>query len=314
MLYLEIECCESLANADTIGLSDPFVVLKINGLEVDRTSVIDDCCDPVWYDECYALPVNFRDWGKDDLMDVDIDLEVWDNNTYSVGMFLGVAHFKGRDFLHDKPHPESILRQLVDFPKGSQPVPPAFTKRDDLLDDLLLWTKYRDDMKDKEERHYDIENRGLEIEYFDDDKPEGRNITSAAAAAAPTTTSRRMSFARSSTVAVTAESEQQEPPAAAVRSKAGKALRLMSGPGSLRTSVHDPTRRDGGSGITTGHDALNKVSANRKVKIALLIIALYFITGVVGFSFVFERWRILDSLYYSKPNPTTHHPHPEPLI
>ena len=45
-LYLEVDSCSDLSNADFLGLNDPFVLVKVNGSTLGRTSVITKCCDP----------------------------------------------------------------------------------------------------------------------------------------------------------------------------------------------------------------------------------------------------------------------------
>ena len=62
-LHVEVVKALDLVDADVAGLSDSFVVLKLNGVEFGRTNVVNDDLNPIYDGEAYEIPV-FSDLGK----------------------------------------------------------------------------------------------------------------------------------------------------------------------------------------------------------------------------------------------------------
>jgi len=59
-LYIEIECCKNLKEPDfaltNSALPDPFIIVKLGGVEIARTKTIYNKVNPVWYEECFEVP------------------------------------------------------------------------------------------------------------------------------------------------------------------------------------------------------------------------------------------------------------------
>ena len=65
------------------GLSDPFVVVKLNGVPFARTSTKSNTSSPRWFDACFEVPVFKR------ISEPIVSFEVWDMDSDGVGDFLG---------------------------------------------------------------------------------------------------------------------------------------------------------------------------------------------------------------------------------
>jgi Ca2+-dependent lipid-binding protein len=83
-----------LAKADEFGLSDPFVIVKWNGDEIGKTTVIQDNLDPVWKDLKFELRI-----GSINPFDCSLFLEVWDQDLIGRGDFLGCVILEGEDLV-----------------------------------------------------------------------------------------------------------------------------------------------------------------------------------------------------------------------
>ncbi|GMH86140.1 hypothetical protein TrST_g2022 [Triparma strigata] len=86
-LHIEIDMCRDLGSSDTIGLSDPFVIAKLNGVEFARTAVKSNTLNPTWEKEAFEIPVFRR------ITEPIISFQVWDMDTDGIGDFLGEAIF-----------------------------------------------------------------------------------------------------------------------------------------------------------------------------------------------------------------------------
>ena len=75
--------CTNLASADTLGLSDAFVILRLNNTQFARTDVIRDSLNPVFENESFEIPILCG------LSSPTLTCEVWDMDNLSVGDFLG---------------------------------------------------------------------------------------------------------------------------------------------------------------------------------------------------------------------------------
>jgi hypothetical protein len=84
-LHVEVDSCYNLGSSDAMGLSDPFVVLYLNGVEFGRTTVKDNTSRPYWEDEAFEIPVYER------LGVPCLTLAVYDMDSDGVGDFLGNA-------------------------------------------------------------------------------------------------------------------------------------------------------------------------------------------------------------------------------
>ena len=73
-LLVSIERAKGLADADLIGLSDPYVVILLNGKEFGRTRVIDNNLNPEW-DEVFEIPLSetfAKSWIRFEIYDDDL--------------------------------------------------------------------------------------------------------------------------------------------------------------------------------------------------------------------------------------------------
>jgi len=86
-LHVEIDQANNLGRSDSYGLSDPFVVVKLNGVPFARTSTKSNTSSPRWFDACFEVPVFKR------ISEPIVSFEVWDMDSDGVGDFLGEAHF-----------------------------------------------------------------------------------------------------------------------------------------------------------------------------------------------------------------------------
>jgi hypothetical protein len=85
-LLFQIHSASGLAKTDTFGGNDVYCVVRINGAEAARTTVVKDTLDPEWGQgrgESFivSLPVN--------LMKADLRLELWDHDNIGADDFLG---------------------------------------------------------------------------------------------------------------------------------------------------------------------------------------------------------------------------------
>ncbi|GMI63289.1 hypothetical protein ScalyP_jg686 [Parmales sp. scaly parma] len=82
-LHVNVSRCTNLASADTLGLSDAFVILRLNNTQFARTDVIRDSLNPVFENESFEIPILCG------LSSPTLTCEVWDMDNLSVGDFLG---------------------------------------------------------------------------------------------------------------------------------------------------------------------------------------------------------------------------------
>ncbi|GMH58109.1 hypothetical protein TL16_g02539 [Triparma laevis f. inornata] len=87
--------CHRLAKADLWGLSDPVVLIKWDGEEVNRTKVVEDSCDPVFGEHfSVKIPEIFEEESQ------FLSLEVYDQDMMGLGDFLGRVVIRGKDLLN----------------------------------------------------------------------------------------------------------------------------------------------------------------------------------------------------------------------
>lgn len=151
-LELSVLAGSNLAKANTFGLSDPFCIVKWDGVEIGKTSVIENTIDPVWDDEqafFFRVPKTFGssaaekeaaaakklrktlklksenskdDSDKsplDDDDDFDMDsrelsIDVYDYNRLGGGVFLGSVQLKGQ-ILEDFVEGNTLKRNWFDL-------------------------------------------------------------------------------------------------------------------------------------------------------------------------------------------------------
>ncbi|GMH76474.1 hypothetical protein TL16_g07097 [Triparma laevis f. inornata] len=94
-LHVEIDMCRGLGSSDHIGLSDPFVIAKLNGVEFARSSVKSNTLNPTWTDSAFEIPVFRR------ITEPIIQFQVWDMDSDGVGDFLGEAIFNVNNNVFD---------------------------------------------------------------------------------------------------------------------------------------------------------------------------------------------------------------------
>ena len=112
--YREIEFnildAHGLAKADMFGLSDPVVVIKWDGGEIDRSIVIQDSLDPVFNNHFVVkVPEVFDEHQK-------LTLEVYDMDLMGLGDFLGRVEFDSETLLNP-PKNTRIDYELVANPE-----------------------------------------------------------------------------------------------------------------------------------------------------------------------------------------------------
>ena len=83
-----------LAKADEFGLADPFVIVRWNGVEVTKTSVVRKNLDPSWD----GLNIDLKT-GSLVPEDCDLSLEVWDQDLMGRGDFLGRVALQGAELV-----------------------------------------------------------------------------------------------------------------------------------------------------------------------------------------------------------------------
>ena len=107
--------CHGLAKADFWGLSDPVVVLKWEGKEITRTSVVEDSLDPAWNEHFVVKVPELLNEATQFLT-----LEVYDQDVMGLGDFLGRVVIKGMAELLDPPSNKRVEYALESDPdKGS---------------------------------------------------------------------------------------------------------------------------------------------------------------------------------------------------
>jgi len=111
-LHVEVTRAIDLVDADLAGLSDSFVVLKLNGVEFGRTDVVPDNLNPRYFEEAYEIPI-FRD-----LDNVMLTAEVWDMDTVVVGDFLGKVSVNVECIGLKKCSDENLVLKEIRLPLG----------------------------------------------------------------------------------------------------------------------------------------------------------------------------------------------------
>jgi len=94
VVELKVMKAHGLANADFMGKSDPFVIVKWNGKEVGRTKVKNDTLNPVW-NESFFLHIPW------DRREISVRLEVWDMDPAGTGDFLGQVEIGPEEILQN---------------------------------------------------------------------------------------------------------------------------------------------------------------------------------------------------------------------
>ena len=248
-LYVEIEHCKDLIKADYFGQSDAFVIMKLDDIEIARTSVVNDSTEPEWHDECYELPADIlRNAGGE--RNVTITFEVWDMDTMDVGDFLGGVSYHCSDF-GDLGGPivsvEKPLKKLTN-PNGLALETPknrpesAFFQR--------IATEQEEGIKTSAEG---VDEEAVET-----------GVT------APSATDRWAVLKKQ--VASSKEAVQD-----------------------YKVSNADTTRREHKSRLE--YDEFK--SSQKTTIVSTSIILFYLFIGVISFSFLFEQWTVVDSLYFS---------------
>ena len=99
-LQIHVMAAKGLAKADMMGLSDPYVVVRLDDREIGRTSVLDNTLYPRWdkngEGEIFSitLPAGqgaYRDNGED----AELKIDVYDSNNTRDDVFLGSAVLGG---------------------------------------------------------------------------------------------------------------------------------------------------------------------------------------------------------------------------
>jgi len=82
-LHIEVVKAQNLVDADAFGVSDSFVVLKLNDVPIGRTDVVQGDLNPVYTGEAFEVPI------FDPANSLILTIEVWDMDAGSVGEFMG---------------------------------------------------------------------------------------------------------------------------------------------------------------------------------------------------------------------------------
>ena len=85
--------CKGLASADTVGSSDPFVIVRWDDSEVGKTSVRLNNLNPMWRD----VNISMKLGDTADILDHNLLLEVWDMDRLGRGDFLGCLVARNHD-------------------------------------------------------------------------------------------------------------------------------------------------------------------------------------------------------------------------
>jgi hypothetical protein len=93
-LHVEIDECQGLAKSDygKSGVSDPFVVVKLNGVEFARTKYVENSQNPKFVDEAWEVSVPSSLLNNSDQPPI-LTFHVWDWDVDGCGDFLGEAVF-----------------------------------------------------------------------------------------------------------------------------------------------------------------------------------------------------------------------------
>ena len=116
----------TFSSSDAFGGSDSFVLIKALGggderdREICRTSVKNDTCDPVWFDDCYEVPPPGVPHGFE-TKSTNFRLEVWDSDVMTVGDFLGSVDFPGSLFTKSE-ELQTHTFELVDGENADIPI------------------------------------------------------------------------------------------------------------------------------------------------------------------------------------------------
>jgi hypothetical protein len=249
--YVEIESCTDLLKADYFGESDAFVILKINNIEIARSTIVRDCTCPEWYDECYEIPAAVYV-----TPDMVFSLEVWDMDAIEVGSFLGGAVFDISDFKEGE--------DIVTVTKGLE----------------MLYNKDGSELerpKAKSESAFFQSLSAHDNTSFNTNDDDDDDIENGGAAA----------LSPKPSISPTISSRWNMIKAQVKESKEVIHRYKVPNP--------SPTRR-----VNKNQIEYDDVKTSRKTTfISTGVILLYLGIGVISYSYVFESWSIIDSLYFS---------------
>mmetsp|Transcript_16552 Transcript_16552/g.34156 ORF Transcript_16552/g.34156 Transcript_16552/m.34156 type:complete len:687 (-) Transcript_16552:18-2078(-) len=261
-LYLEIESCKGLGKADRFGQSDPFVVIKLGNIELARTQVINDCANPEWFSECFEFPDSHFKFDE-----IELKMEVWDMDMAEVGSFLGCAYFSKEDFKFSDEIVTITKTLTKDTRAGGNGIPDIPSSRP-----VISFFQ-------RMASHNDPESLGFT-------GLNNRNKTAGGIA---------MSFSGKG------EGNEEEGDGGARNGRATwdrlktKVKENVKDMGSYKVPNPQPTRRNQRSRLT-----YENVKSSRSTVFACVgLIVAYLLLGMIAFSYIFEGWDAVDSLYFS---------------
>ena len=99
-LRIDVDGANGLRNADGVGdLSDPFVIVKLNGQEICKTNTVQDSLNPIW-DFHKEIHITLKDLAPiEQWHDCTLDFEVFDEDYDNQHDFLGLIRFTGKNLM-----------------------------------------------------------------------------------------------------------------------------------------------------------------------------------------------------------------------
>mmetsp|Transcript_12778 Transcript_12778/g.21894 ORF Transcript_12778/g.21894 Transcript_12778/m.21894 type:complete len:155 (-) Transcript_12778:38-502(-) len=91
-----IVSCYGLKNADIKGLSDPYVIVSLDGKRITKTVTIDDNLSPIWN---HDFMFHIR---GDTFKGIEITFQVFDEDRFSKDDFLGEIRLDLQDLIDGK--------------------------------------------------------------------------------------------------------------------------------------------------------------------------------------------------------------------
>lgn len=120
VLYCDIVSAENMDAVDSDGLSDPYVVVLMNGKRIVKTKAINNCLSPVW-NKSFSVEISNR-------LRTTIEFQVKDQNMFTKNKILGVVRFNLattvvngsiiiKEFMLEDARNGSLLLRLLFLPK-----------------------------------------------------------------------------------------------------------------------------------------------------------------------------------------------------
>lgn len=270
MFCIEVEKCIGLKISSLSSISkltgrtvNPFVLVRLNGKQIGRTPALQDTRSPVWFDEVYEFPMC-------DHCDA-ITFEVWDAVANS-GILQEVGDFIGKCTVDAKMLMAHGRMEPLDAGDGDR-------DRDGFQEYTFELKRWHSDDNKKSSMRLNPTNCSCPQEINEQKQSKNRNSSSQTLhVKRPTGMSSSFRIARLNSVLL----DRPETELDANKFKIDNPYPFR------RRDIRNHQEEE-------GNEHFYKSTSFK----AFSLIMMYMSVGVLGFSFIFERWSVRDAIYFS---------------